>query len=64
MTAAEMLVWPAVSTAITNAGGNTAHIAHFSREKCGCRPVVPWAADMDHDHVVAALRSVAEGLEG
>jgi hypothetical protein len=63
-TAADMLVWPEISTAIINAGGHRGHIAHFAREKCAGRPAVAWAADQDHEIVVAALRSVAEGLVG
>jgi hypothetical protein len=62
--ASDMLIFPNVSASIISAGGHRGHIAHFAREKCGGRPAVAWAADMDHDHVVAALRSVAEGLAG
>lgn len=61
-TAADMLVFPDVSTAIIGAGGHRGHIAHFAREKCAGRPAVAWACDQDHDLVVAALRATGEAL--
>lgn len=60
--AAEQLVWPELSAAIRAAGGDKANIAHFSREVCGGRPVLPWAAEHDADEVIEALHSVAEKL--
>ena len=62
LTAADMIVWPEVSTAIRSAGGDLANIYYFNREVCGGRPAVPWAEAQDHETVVAELRRVGEGL--
>jgi hypothetical protein len=60
--AAERYAHPHVRAAIYDAGGDAAHVAHFSRARCGGRPAVPWCADMGHDDVVAALRATGEAL--
>lgn len=62
-TAADMLVHPEVSKAISDAGGDLANIYHFSREVCASCPIVPWAVRQDHETVVAMLRKVGEGLK-
>ena len=63
LTAAEMLVEQEVTTAITNAGGNLAHIYHFGRCACGHVPVAAWAERQDRDVIAAKLRMVAEELK-
>lgn len=61
-TASEMLVWPNVRQAITDAGGDEANLAHFSREHCQGRPVMPFAAGSDHETIVSLLRATGEAL--
>lgn len=60
--AAEMYAHPRLYEAVTNAGGDDAHIAHFGREICGIMPATAWAFANDGDTVKAALTKVAEGL--
>ena len=62
-TAADMLVFPDIGKAITDAGGDLANIYHFSREVCAGKPILPWAVKEDHETVVAMLRKVGEGLK-
>ena len=60
--AAEMYCHPNISKAIRDAGGNDAHIAHFSRIHAYGRPIVPFAADNDHETIVSLLKSTGEAL--
>lgn len=61
-TAADMLVHPHIRTALYDAGGDAAHVAHFSRLHCPGRPALPWCAEMKHEEVVALLRATGEAL--
>lgn len=61
-TAAEMYVHPDISKAIREAGGDEGNIAHFSRTHAYGRPIVPFAADSDHDTIVSLLRQTGEAL--
>lgn len=61
-TAAEMYVHPDISKAIRAAGGDDGNIAHFSRTHCNGRPVVPFAAESEHETIVSLLRSTGEAL--
>lgn len=61
-TAAEMYVHPNVSKAIRDAGGDDGNIAHFSRTHCYGRPIVPFAADNEHETIVSLLKATGEAL--
>ena len=61
--AADMLVFPQVTKAIKDAGGDLANCYYFSREVAGGCPILPWAEKQDHETVVAMLRKVGEGLK-
>lgn len=62
-TAAEMLIWPDVHSALNGAGGDLANHYYFSQQVCTNRPVNAWAGEQDHETVVAMLRKVGEGLK-
>jgi hypothetical protein len=62
-TAAERYVHPDLRKTLCDAGGNSAHLAHFGRLHCKGRPPVPWASTMTHEEVVALLRATAEALK-
>lgn len=61
-TAAEMYVHPNVSEAIRAAGGDEGNIAHFSRTHCYGRPIVPFAAESEHETIVSLLKQTGEAL--
>jgi len=62
-TAAEMYVHPELRKSLYDAGGDSAHLAHFGRSHCNGRPPVPWSATMTHEEVVALLRATGEALK-
>ena len=62
--AAQFLQWPDLYSTMNHAGAKLAHHYHFSREKCGGRPINAWAREQDHDAVATALEDIAKQLKG
>lgn len=62
-TAAEMYVHPDLRKSLIDAGGDTAHMAHFGRKHCSGRPPAAWAASVEHEEVVALLRATGDALK-
>lgn len=61
--AAEMYVHPEIRKSLYDAGGDTAHMAHFGRLHCAGRPPAAWAATVEHEEVVALLKATGEALK-